>query len=105
MPLTITLHTSETDDVVSVYRKKPVEVLAIRWNGKNFDDIKAFAGENVDLDGNELIIKTLEDGSKGQAKHAATIGDYVIRGVAGEFYFCKPIIFNDTYEYVSESKE
>lgn len=102
MSLTIKVHTPSTADVVSVYRKKPVEVSAICWNGNNFDAIKSFAGDNVSLDGDELIIKTLKDGSKGQAKHVASIGDYVIRGVAGEFYFCKPDIFKDTYDFVTE---
>ena len=86
------------EDVPHVYKKKPVEIMAIKWTGKNFDAVKEFAGEDVALDGDELIIKTLEDGSKGQAKHVATVGDFVIRGVAGEFYFCKPQIFKDTYE-------
>ena len=100
MSLEITVHTHE--DIPQTYKKKPVEVMAVKWTGSNYDTIKEFAGENVALDGDELIIKTLEDGSKGQAKHAATIGDFVIRGVAGEFYFCKPKIFKDTYEFVEK---
>ena len=101
MSLDITVHTHE--DTPQTYRKKPVEVQAIKWTGKNFDAVKEFAGDDVDLDGDELVIKTLEDGSKGQAKHVATVGDFVIRGVAGEFYFCKPKIFKDTYELVENS--
>lgn len=100
MSLEITVHTHE--DTPQTYRKKPVEVMAVKWTGKNYDTIKEFAGENVTLDGDELIIKTLEDGSKGQAKHVATIGDFVIRGVVGEFYFCKPNVFKDTYELVEK---
>lgn len=39
-----------------------------------------------------LVIKTLE------GNHLANIGDYIIKGVAGEFYPCKPDIFEKTYE-------
>ena len=100
-----TERTSLDEDVPQVYRKKPVEIMAVKWTGKNFDAVKEFAGDDVALDGDELIIKTLEDGSKGQAKHVATIGDFVIRGVAGEFYFCKPQIFQDTYELAEKCKK
>ena len=41
-----------------------------------------------------LVIKTLE------GEHLANIGDYIIRGVHGEFYPCKPDIFRETYEEV-----
>ena len=43
-----------------------------------------------------LIIKTLE------GEHLASIGDYIIKGVQGEFYPCKPDIFEETYELVGE---
>ncbi len=49
----------------------------------------------------ELIIPTLEDGKFVTAKHVATVGDFVIKGVHGEFYFCKPDIFMETYEEVT----
>lgn len=77
--------------------KKPVVIKAIRWTGDNFDVIQKFAGDNVAISDGELIIKTLEDGKSGQAKHAASINDFIIQGVKGEFYFCKPDIFDDTY--------
>ena len=44
--------------------------------------------------GTKMIIKTLE------GNMAANIGDYVIKGVKGEIYPCKPDIFNMTYEQV-----
>jgi hypothetical protein len=50
----------------------------------------------------ELEIKTLEDGYDGRAKHVATEGDFIIKGVHGEFYACKPDIFHKTYEPVDE---
>lgn len=86
------------------YRKKPVVVDAVQWTGDNWDEIKRFAGENVAIDGTDLVVKTLEDGKDDKAKHVATIGDFIIRGVEGEYYFCKPHIFKKTYEPVSMFK-
>lgn len=83
-----------------VFRKKPVTITAIDWTGDNFDAIKKFAGDNVYLENGELVIKTLEDGADGKAKHVASIGDFIIRGVEGEYYFCKPFIFEKTYEVI-----
>ena len=83
-----------------VFRKKPVTITAIDWTGDNFDAIKKFAGDNVSLENGELVIKTLEDGVDGKVKHVASIGDFIIRGVEGEYYFCKPSIFKQTYEIV-----
>lgn len=81
------------------FRKKPVSISAIIWTGDNFDAVKAFAGDNAHLKNGQLIIGTLEDGEgEVKAEHVATVGDYVIRGVEGEFYFCKPNIFLKTYE-------
>ena len=100
MSISIKVHNINESEKPMTYRKKPVEIQAIKWTGNNYNAVKSFAGDNVDLDGDELIITTLEDGSKGQAKHVATIGDFVIRGVKGEFYFCKPDIFADTYDKV-----
>lgn len=83
-----------------IFRKKPVNIAAIKWNGKNFNEVQKFAGENISLENGELIIKTLEDGDVIKAKHVASIGDFVLRGVHGEYYFCKPDIFEETYEVV-----
>jgi len=44
-----------------------------------------------------MKIDTLEDGNDGQVKHMASIGDFIIKGVKGEFYPCKPDIFELTY--------
>ncbi len=83
-----------------IFRKKPVTIAAIQWTGTNYDEVKRFAGDDVYLENGELIIKTLEDGVGGRVKHAATVGDFVIRGVKSEYYFCKPDIFEQTYEVV-----
>lgn len=84
----------------ALFKKKPVEILAMKWTGKNFDTIKSFAKGNVFLEDGELVIRTLEDGKTGKAKHVASIGDFIIQGVQGEFYFCKPDIFGQTYSMV-----
>lgn len=77
------------------YRKKPVEIEAIKWEGALADLIE-FAGAAVYLNIAEatVFIRTLEGDMK------ITIGDYIIKGVQGEFYPCKPDIFLETYEEV-----
>jgi hypothetical protein len=86
------------------YRKLPVVIEAIRWSGSNLREVINFTGmhhsaykwswheyaEVVRTEG--LKIFSLE------GPHLVSIGDYVIRGVKGEFYACKPDIFWRTYE-------
>lgn len=85
------------------YRKKPVEIEAIQWTGDNKNEIADFVGESAmfykvkylqDENPNywRLEINTLEGVMK--ADH----GDYVIKGVKGEFYPCKPDVFEQTYD-------
>ena len=81
------------------FRKKPVEIEAVQWTGDNHDEIRAIEKEThreVYFVANDksLIIPTLE------GDHKAIVGDYIIRGIAGELYPCKPDIFNETYEAV-----
>lgn len=84
------------------YRKKPVVIDAVRYDG-NFRCLDIFAIDEVshfivskDSDGNQCIkIPTLE------GEMVASVGDYIIRGVKGEFYPCKPDIFEMTYESVN----
>jgi hypothetical protein len=77
------------------YKKKPVIIEAIQFTG-NFDEIEKFVGGDAEFRNGELIIATLEG-----ALHASS-KDYIIKGVKGEFYPCKPDIFKDTYEPLSE---
>ncbi len=84
------------------FRKKPVVIEAVQWVGSNLDEVMAFCAGNATYElmarGNsELIISTLEDG-EGTAQHVASRGDWIIRGVQGEYYPCKPDIFTATYE-------
>lgn len=85
---------------MSKYRKKPIVVEAIQWDGSNLYELSfrfptAFASLIIHND-KEIVIKTLE------GNMIANIGDYIIRGVNGEFYPCKPDIFEKTYERVEE---
>jgi hypothetical protein len=82
------------------FRKKPVVIDAVQWTGSNGEEIDSFIGEigdrhYYDVDGT-LIIKTLE------GNHDATINDWIIKGIKGEFYPCKPDIFEMTYEKEKE---
>lgn len=77
------------------FRKKPVEIEAIMWNGYNTEEISRFCENgSIQRSGNNLLVHTLE------GTMVASLGDYIIKGVCGEFYPCKPDIFNLTYERV-----
>ena len=88
------------------YRKKPVVIEAIQFTQNNFPEIKDFTNNLAHSFGIEnstdmiatCIIPTLE------GDHIATEGDYIIKGVKGEFYPCKPDVFEMTYEMVGEEK-
>jgi len=74
------------------FRKKPIEVEAIQFNGYNADEIKEFVGDSfLDLKKN-IAIHTLEGNMK------ISIGDFIIKGIRGEVYPCKPDIFKETYD-------
>lgn len=77
------------------FRKKPVVIEAVRWTGENLSEVVKFMGAGQyqqDFVSNDLVIPTLE----GEMK--ASPGDWIIRGVKGELYPCKPDIFEMTYE-------
>jgi len=78
------------------YRKKPIVIEAVQFTGGNYDDIRCFMVSNEALfcDGEGVKIKTLE------GTHIVSPHDWVIRGIKGEYYPCKPDIFEDTYEKV-----
>lgn len=87
------------------FRKKPVVIEAIQWSGKNITELLDFGAPVTVLpatNGDSLIIGTLEDGPNSEAIHVASLNDWIIRGVAGEFYACKPNIFAATYDAVAE---
>lgn len=80
------------------YRKKPVVIEAIQWDGNNTWDVTnfMFGGINYSVSADGFFIHTLEGSME------ISEGDYVIKGIKGEFYPCKPDVFEQTYEQVSE---
>ena len=88
----------------SKYRKKPVVIEAIRWRGTNLKEVIDFTGLHPSANKwtwEEYEAVVAKDGFKIftlEGAHHVTVGDYVIRGVKGEFYACKPDIFWMTYE-------
>ena len=87
------------------YRKKPVVIEAIQWTGTNLEEIKSFVGDDLRYE----IIDTAWQAGAGrpiismkihtlEGDHVCARGDFVIKGVNGEFYPCKPDIFAKTYE-------
>ncbi len=82
------------------YRKKPVIIEAVQWNGNNVDEVMGFVKSGVayNIEFGTIDISTLE------GTMAASTGDWIIKGVKDEFYPCKPDIFDSTYEKVSDTK-
>lgn len=76
------------------YRKRPVEVEALQWTGDNISDICKFIGKSV----GEVLVEGCIYISTLEGKMAASKQDFIIKGVNGEFYPCKPDIFEKTYE-------
>ncbi len=95
---------------MATYRKKPVEIEAVKfvYTLEGIDELIKFCGPSLGVITKarhmnafvEAEIKTLEDGSYSRVVHVATEGDFIIKGVHGEFYPCKPEIFEKTYEFV-----
>lgn len=79
------------------YRKKPVVVEAVQWNGNNHKEVIDFEENKIWFDAlGNIWIATLE------GDMVAKKGDYIIKGVQGEYYPCKPDIFAETYEKTEE---
>lgn len=83
--------------MISTYRKKPLIVEALQWTGFNLNEVMGFCpmiqAEKGLLDRfPELYIRTLE------GEMHVSLNDFIIKGVRGEFYACKPDIFWETYD-------
>jgi len=83
------------------FRKKPVVIDAMQWTGDNLRECIDFLGDSRDGTSGkghatEIYIATME------GVMVARVGDWLIQGVKGEFYPCKPDIFEATYEKVEE---
>lgn len=78
--------------MIRKYQKKPVIIEAVQFDGKNFDEIQNWSTAHfIPLTDGTFVIPTLEGDMK------ASLGDFIIKGVNGEFYPCKPDIFENTY--------
>lgn len=77
------------------FRKKPVVIEAVQWKGDNFARVAELSDDVLGPYGREqphLKIHTLE------GIMTAAVGDWIIKGVNGETYPCKPEIFEKSYE-------
>jgi hypothetical protein len=89
---------------VKKFRKKPIVIEAIQWDGSNLKEIIEFVGLHPSANlwtWNEYKEVVKKDGLKIftlGGKMNADVGDFIIKGIKGEFYPCKPDIFEQTYE-------
>jgi len=83
------------------FRKKPVVIEAMRYDGTNFAAISQFVGVHV-REVREMHAPLVLAVATVEGVMRADVGDWIIRGVQGEFYPCKPNIFEATYEPVSQ---
>ena len=76
------------------FRKKPIIIEAVQYTGDNKRDIIDFTEGKATTNTcySHLTIPTLE------GNHKADVGDWIIKGIKGEFYPCKNDIFKLTYE-------
>lgn len=91
----------KTENELAQFKKKPVVIAAIQFDGTPGGAVAVFEAFDIpggkfvpdhDLRTGTLLIPTLE------GDHKASVGDWIIRGIKGEFYPCKPDIFAETYE-------
>ena len=82
--------------MIKTFVKNPVKVQAIKYTGNNFDEISSFTNGNIFQYDEKVVIKT-HAGYRYIEK-----GDWIIRGVNGQFGLCKPDIFEKTYEEVKQ---
>ncbi len=76
------------------YRKKPVMIEAVQFTGSNYREVDDMVGRPTNWEGapDTFLVQTLE------GEMTARVGDWLIKGVRGELYPCKPDIFEETYE-------
>jgi len=77
-------------------RKKPVEVEAMHFTSENLQEVSNWCNGLIVGSNTYMQIMTLE------GVMTARLGDYIIKGVHGEYYPCSPEIFNMTYEVIDE---
>lgn len=90
------------------FKKKPVVIDAIQWDG-TFTGIEKIKAAFPDIETRSISRKhdavySWEIGTL-EGKHIVSVGDYIIKGVKGEYYPCKPDIFAATYDPVNGGGE
>lgn len=80
--------------MIRKYVKKPIPIEAIQYDGNNFEELETFSNGAVFIEDGILKCKTLE----GVMSCFNKVGDYLVRGIAGEFYICEKSIFEITYQ-------
>lgn len=96
--------------MVKKYKKNPIVIEAMKFEYPPSEEFFNWIGDNLGSYYKqrypwaiaEAEILTLEDGKDKKVKHIATEGDWIIKGIKGEFYPCKPDIFEKTYEEVKD---
>jgi hypothetical protein len=92
--------------MIQKFRKKPVVIEAVQFNGNSATIDHFIGGEGVMrriTDGNSVVVAIGILTKEGEMR--CDIGDWVIKGVKGEFYPCKPDIFTMTYDLANESDD
>lgn len=91
------------------YTKKPVEIEAVQWDGNRISEVPEWISDALnrfDFKSPGWIMRVNQDGEGFinigtlEGTMVASPGDYIIRGIKGEIYPCKPDIFELTYEKV-----
>jgi len=80
------------------YREEPPILEVIKFTGDNWKEIGDWGNDKIVCGTKHFYIQTLEGEMTGK------VGDYIIKGINGEFYPCKPDIFLKTYEEVRNGK-
>ncbi len=93
----------ERTRAMAKFRKKPVVIEAVQYTGKSAchkELLRVFGREFMEVTTSVpmLVVRTLEGDMR------ANVGDWIIKGIKGEFYPCKPDIFEATYEPVKDDK-
>ena len=91
--------------MIKRYRKKPVIIEAIQFKRDNIEQCIVFTdgnlrNVNIPRHLNGVMTGTIETLESQHGLHTVQEEDYIIKGVQGEFYPCKPDIFKQTYEMV-----
>jgi hypothetical protein len=93
---------------MSRFRKKPVEVDSVQWTGDNHAELDVFTGGNFAVLTEEDRANCADPEATAQVfdvLHSTWVlvrdGDWIVRGIQGEFYPCRSDVFTATYEEVS----